>query len=417
LLVAAAAGAVVAGLAASSPGARAPAIVMIAPHKASSGDFIHVRGNRWAPSSRVSVYFCCSPGVEKTFLDSFATDAKGRFGGYVALPAVQRAKYVIEATDPLGHADTAKLGIGRPRPLEGTILTGPGSGFGQVRLFDADSAPRFAFVPNQNGGATVVGGDVNGDGILDIVTGVGAGSPPLVTVLSGRDRSILRPFYAYDQGFTGGVYVAAGDLNGDGKADIVTGAGAGGGPHVKVFSGADGSTLQSFFAFDPAFTGGVRVAVGDVNGNGFPDIVVGAGPGGGPQVKVFSGKDGSVLDSFFGFDSGFTGGVFVAAGDLNGDGKADIVTGAGAGGGPQVKVFSGKDLSVLQSFFAYDAGFTGGVYVAAGDVNGDGHPDLVTGAGAGGGPHVKVFAADGSVLQSFFAYDPAFTGGVTVGVR
>jgi allophanate hydrolase subunit 2 len=88
LMAAALAAAVAAALAASSSGARAPAIVLISPHKASSGDFIHVRGNRWAPSSRVSVYFCCSPGVEKTFLDSFATDAKGKFGGYVALPAV-----------------------------------------------------------------------------------------------------------------------------------------------------------------------------------------------------------------------------------------------------------------------------------------------------------------------------------------
>src|SRR5207244_5549205 len=104
------------------------------------------------------------------------------------------------------------------------------------------------------------------------------------------------------------------------------------------------------------------------------------------------GMDGTVLRSFFAYDAGFSGGVSVAAGDVNGDGRADIITGAGAGGAPHVKAFSGLDGSVLRSFFAYDAGFSGGVYVAAGDVNGDGRTDIVTGAGAGGMPHVKAFS-------------------------
>src|SRR5262249_52273873 len=137
-----------------------------------------------------------------------------------------------------------------------------------------------------------------------------------------------------------------------------------GGPHVKVFSGADGSLLRSFFAFDAAFRGGVRVAAGDVNDDGVADIVTGAGPGGGPHVIVFSGADGSVLKGFMAYDPAFRGGVFVAAGDVNGDGKADIVTGAGAGGSPHVLAFSGADNAVLHSFLAYDQHFAGGVRVA-----------------------------------------------------
>src|SRR5207247_3713589 len=119
------------------------------------------------------------------------------------------------------------------------------------------------------------------------------------------------------------------------------------------------------FAYDPAFTGGVRVAVGDVNGDGFPDIITAAGPGGGPNVIVFSGKDRSEIANFFAYDMNFTGGVFVAAGDVNGDGFADIICGADAGGGPNVTAFSGKDGSLLLNFFAYDPAFTGGVRVAA----------------------------------------------------
>src|SRR5207244_983077 len=114
----------------------------------------------------------------------------------------------------------------------------------------------------------------------------------------------------------GGVNVAVGDVNGDGFADIIIGADAGGGPNVSVFSGKNGSRLLSFFAYDPNFTGGVRVAAGDVNGDGKADVVCGAGPGGGPNVTVFSGADGSLLASFFTLDPNFTAGIYVAAADV-----------------------------------------------------------------------------------------------------
>src|SRR5262245_51772219 len=248
----------------------------------------------------------------------------------------------------------------------------------------------------------------------DVVIAPGAGAPPLIRVLHADGTQTS--FYAYNPSFPGGVNVALGDVNGDGVPDIITGAGPGGGPHVQVFSGTDLSVLASFFAYAPSFTGGVYVAAGDVDGDGHADIITGAGAGGGPHVQVFSGANFSVMASFFAYAPSFPGGVFVASGDFDGDGHADIVTGAGAGGGPHVQVFSGANFSVVASFFAYNPAFTGGVSVGAVDINGDGRPELITGAGPGGGPHVQIFSSDFQVvLSSFMAFDPNFTGGVFIG--
>jgi FG-GAP repeat len=118
---------------------------------------------------------------------------------------------------------------------------------------------------------------------------------------------------------------------------IVIGLGSGGAPQVGVFDSGTATRLSSFLAYGAPFTGGVRVAAGDVNGDGVTDIVTGAGPGGGSHIKVFDGATGTVLLSFFAFDPSFSGGVFVAAGDVNSDGKADIVAGADAGGASHVK--------------------------------------------------------------------------------
>jgi hypothetical protein len=316
---------------------------------------------------------------------------------------------------------------------------GAGLSFGYAALRNNSTGLTGLYTVNLGTGAATLVGSI-GNGAIKItglavvprttvVVGAGAGGGPHVRVIDGHTASLLFDIFPYATNFTGGVRVATGDVDGDGVPDIITGAGPGGGPHVRVFNGATGAPLSgligSFYGFDPGFFGGIFVAAGDVNGDGFKDVIVSPDAGGGPHVRVVSGANGSVLLNLFAYDVGFFGGVRVAAADFDRDGDYEIITAAGFGGGPHVKVFdsagnpftSASLPGFVNNFFAYPAGFFGGVFVAAGDVNGDGVPDIITGAGVGGGPHVKVFSGvDGALITQFFAYEPTFSGGVQVAV-
>lgn len=338
-----------------------------------------------------------------------------------------------KTVNPVGPNDTLTITLGPWARSHAPYAVGPGdSGAPIVKVYEPVTGELIreitAYNPNFLGGVRTAVADVNGDGIDDIITAAGPGGGPHVRVFDGATGGQLPgplgSFMAYDLDFRGGVYVDAADLNGDGFAEVIVGAGEGGGPHVKAFDGQTGALVTNLMAFDLAFRGGVRVSSDDVSGDGRPDIITSAGPGGGPHVRVFDGVTGQQIagpsGSFMAFDLAFRGGVFVSSGDLDGDGHADIIVSAGEGGGPHVKAFGGRDNVLLSSFMAYDIFFRGGVRVEGTDVNGDGRPDIVTSPGPGGGPNVRAFTgldADPipGELGSFMAYNPAYRGGVYVG--
>ncbi len=203
--------------------------------------------------------------------------------------------------------------------------------------------------------------------------------------------------------YRGGVRIARGDIDGDGVADLITGTGQYTAARVRVWDGATAALLVDIDPF-PGFRGGVFVAAGDLNGDGIADICVGADLGISPHVKVFNGRGQSELASFFAYQYGFVGGVRVAMGDLNRDGYDDVVTAPGAGPGPHIAMFDGRSLvsgrgdgsvRVAPDFYLFAPTMNAGLNVAVGDINGDGYDDLIAGP-ASGPAHLRVVS--GAVL-------------------
>ena len=214
-------------------------------------------------------------------------------------------------------------------------------------------------------------------------------------------------------GFQGGMFVAAGQLDGDSQAEFATGADVPGGPHVRTFDANGASRGGGFLAYDHRYTGGVRIAIGNVDAlTSADEIVTAAGPHGGPHVRVLR-EDGAEVGGFFAYDPAFKGGVYVATGNFDGLPGDEVITAPGPGGGPHVRVFTATGLE-LTGFMAYDSRFINGVRVAAADIDGDGIDEIVTAPGPGGGPHVRAWKPGGQEVLGFMAYSSAFSGGVYI---
>jgi hypothetical protein len=162
-------------------------------------------------------------------------------------------------------------------------------------------------------------------------------------------------------------------------------------PVVNVYSGANSTftLLNSFTPFDSTYTGGVRVATGDIDGSGVDSVICGPDQGTNPTLQVYTDKkitggtdEYLKLTSLTANSYGSTQGVFIATGDVTGSGEEDLITGAGPGGLPYVTVYtynaSSQVFSLDFAYLAYPASYTGGVEVAVGDLNGDGVEDIVT---------------------------------------
>lgn len=253
-----------------------------------------------------------------------------------------------------------------------------------------------------------------------VATGPGVETRVSTTAFApAHERFEFVPF----PGFTGGVSLAAGNVFGDARDEIIVGANPGGSPHVKAytFDGAQWKQVASFFAYDSGFRGGVSVAAADLNGDGQDEIITGAGRGGGPHVRIFNAS-GNPIGGFFAYASNFSGGVQVAGGQIGDNPSAQIVTAPGEGGGPHIRVFNGDGSPDGPGFYAYDKAFNGAISVSVGfadplDMNKPAvKPAIATAPLSGGAPHVRIFrdASGRSDGPGFYAYSQGWRSGVQV---
>jgi len=285
---------------------------------------------------------------------------------------------------------------------------------GAVRSFTA-------FDPAFRGGVHVAAGDINGDGLADIFVGAGPGAPGgHVKVFNGSDHGVFRSIHPYGNTYRGGTYVAVGILLGDRTPDIVVSSDQRpeAGPHVRVFDGATGWHLYSLDPF-PGFNGGVRVAVADLDGDGFDDIIAAPiRPGTTLTLKTYCGRTmielPDVIVSSYSV-SGHGGDAHVAvipADFAAGRPSGTILVGMGDG---SVRFI--KDSIDVGTWRPFGPSYTGGLSVAVGDVDGDGRLEVVAGSLAGG--RIASIAVDNSdpsgAATVMEPYGTGFTGGIFVG--
>lgn len=229
-----------------------------------------------------------------------------------------------------------------------------------------------------------------------------------IRVFDYEGRQTRSSFFAYLENFPVNSQILISDIDDDGYDEtLVNSKGI-----ISIYK--NGVKINEFKPYDGLFKGEISFAVADLNDDGTKEIITGAGQGGGPHVRIFS-KEGRLLTGgFFAYDQNFRGGVRVAVMDLDGDGNKEVITAAGLGGGPHIRVFDKDGRPLTGGFFAYEQNFRGGVSLATGDVNGDGEREIITAPGQGMRPEIKIFTKDGKFLKSFLAYESSFTSGLRV---
>jgi hypothetical protein len=312
--------------------------------------------------------------------------------------------------------------------------------------FGLDGAPHYdrplpVDIQSWFSGAAAAVADQDGDGVRDVAVGLpwtsfDTGNPGRVLILSGRTGKTIREFVGVDGGSLGYALDDAGDVDGDGVRDVVAGEPNGGFfNQVHVWSGATGQEILTLGGPNGWSFGDNVAGIGDVNGDGHDDIALGL-----PRhsvmgfhvgaVQVFSGLTGALLFEAFGdAESDEMGSEVVGLGDVDGDGVDDFAASAvgndlGGNYAGVVRVWSGADFSLLHEFVGSQFDRLGERLATLGDYDGDGLADVLMGSPNAKSPtghhaegRVEVRSgADGSLLMARFGASSSRMGDHIAGV-
>ncbi|MCX6744278.1 MAG: putative glycoside hydrolase [Candidatus Parcubacteria bacterium] len=225
-----------------------------------------------------------------------------------------------------------------------------------------------------------------------------------------RGEAVRNGFFLYDKNYKGNQALEKKDINKDGQQEIIVADNS----KITIYDGNQ-KVITTFYPYGDKYNKGINFSINDFENDGYFEIITGAGRGYAPLVKVFNYKGEAQGDGFYAYAKGYLGGVNVAVCTTKGNGNKEIVTGAGYMGGPQVRIFDKNGKVLSGGFFAYGTTFRGGVNVACGDIDANGIDEIVTGAGFGGSSHVRMFNSKFEALNpGFFAFGKDTRTGVRV---
>lgn len=250
-----------------------------------------------------------------------------------------------------------------------------------------------------------------------IVVGTAPGTLPVFRIVDPKTLKVKREVLAFARSDRHGVNVAIGDLNGDHQPDIIAASGAGTSPKIKVFT-VNGTLVTTFSPYPTSSKSGVAVALGDINADGKDELLT-VPASGSSQLRAFTydaaKKKFSQIAQTFVYNRSQTNGFTVATGDLNLDGRDDVVIAPRTNGRSiTVLKLSGSGFTKISQFQPFGRSFRTGLTVAVGDIDGNGRPDILAAAGPGYYSNVKVFNLAGRVFSSFLPTSRSYLGGLTL---
>lgn len=306
---------------------------------------------------------------------------------------------------------------GPPRKIQIPTKIVVAAGFGgnpHIKSFDTYGTPsgfnKFVFSKFFRGGVQIAFGNVIDGKKKEIIAGGGLGEGRVkIFNLAGKKK---RQFSPYGTSFRGGISVAVGNIDQDKKREIaVVQANESLSPEVKIYKIKKRKKLVSQFKV-LLKSQGANITLGDVDGDKIDEVIVGAIKGSKPRIEIFD-KNGKIKFSFLAFEESYQGGVAVAAGDVNGDGKAEIAA-SKQKDDSLIKIYRFSPFNLISQFRAFgNRGF--GTNIALGNIKGNKKAEVIAVAAKGGSPQILGFDASGKKLPiNFFAFDQSFYGGLNI---